>query len=495
MGKVLPRNDLTVVIITSLFLLFQANKVVAEATTVSQQHVCIIGAGIAGASTAHFLSRLQQSPLISVYEKEAAIGGRVRSLYACGAEPVEAGASIIASENHLMRYFTKLLNLTEAKRRTSNSFGLWNGKSFTFQTTKGHYKTIAKFLMRYGTSLFHSRQWTRRLLHHYNSLYPKEGVDASWRGYRSVRSLLNRTNELYDLSQQSFKRPAGNMFSQQYIDEMVTAIIRVNYGQNIDDMNALAGSVAMAGSGSGLWSVSGGNQRVIDGLLRLSGATIRSNTRVRSVQRREGGGYSMVTESTMPGEEQSNSVLDCDAIVLAAPVELANITLPGDIASALHVNRSFQRTVATFVRGRLNLSTFGVNAPEAVLTIAGTDESFTSIGIQCDGTNSSQHENPLWKVFSRQRLSEQTIRHFFDSGAEIVETYPWMAYPKFSPPERFAPFDADDAVGAFFYTSPLESAGSAMEMSALSGANAAALVATRLKLGTIVDDDFEKKEL
>lgn len=480
--------------LAAIFLIIlQTNEVIADSTAASRKHVCIIGAGIAGASTAYFLSRLQEPPRISVFEKESIVGGRVRSLYACGEKPIEAGASIIASENRLMRHFAKILNLTEAERRSSNSLGLWNGKKFAVRTAKGRYKTIALFLMRYGNSIFRARWSTRHLLNQYNLLYPKAGVGASWHGYRSVESLLNRT-ELYNLSQKFFEQVVGNMLSQRYIDEMITAIIRVNYGQNVEDMNALAGFVALAGSGSGLWSISGGNQRIIGGLLRLSGAELRLDTRVFLVRRREGGGFSMVTESTISGVDQPNSAQDCDAIVLASPVELANVTLPDDIASLLDVNRSFQQTVATFVRGELNFSTFGVNAPDTVLTVAGSDEMFTSIGLQCDG-NSSHSVKPLWKVFSRERLSQKTITRLFDFDAEIIATVPWLAYPKYAPPERFAPFVADEVHGAFFYTSPLESAGAAMEMSALSGANAAALLAARLNLGKVTDEDIGKDEL
>lgn len=48
---------------------------------------------------------------------------------------------------------------------------------------------------------------------------------------------------------------------------------------------------------------------------------------------------------------------------------------------------------------------------------------------------------------------------------------------------KFAALSLDpDPAGALFYTSPLEQAGSAMEMSAISGANAAALTVNALGL-------------
>ena len=53
----------------------------------------------------------------------------------------------------------------------------------------------------------------------------------------------------------------------------------------------------------------------------------------------------------------------------------------------------------------------------------------------------------------------------------------WNAYPKFSPPERFAPFKLAPGV---FYNNALENAASAMEMSAIAAHNSALLVKQHL---------------
>ena len=45
-------------------------------TLVSTQNIAIIGTGIAGAGTAHYLSTILKSPKITIFEKENRIGGR-----------------------------------------------------------------------------------------------------------------------------------------------------------------------------------------------------------------------------------------------------------------------------------------------------------------------------------------------------------------------------------------------------------------------------------
>ena len=53
----------------------------------------------------------------------------------------------------------------------------------------------------------------------------------------------------------------------------------------------------------------------------------------------------------------------------------------------------------------------------------------------------------------------------------------WYAYPKFAPPEDFAPFQLAKGV---YYNNALENAASAMEMSAIAAKNSALLVRQHL---------------
>ena len=59
------------------------------------------------------------------------------------------------------------------------------------------------------------------------------------------------------------------------------------------------------------------------------------------------------------------------------------------------------------------------------------------------------------------------------SGAEVLKVLPWRAYPHFSPPEKFSPFVLEEGI---VYINTIESAASAMEISAIGAKNAALLV-------------------
>jgi hypothetical protein len=45
------------------------------------------------------------------------------------------------------------------------------------------------------------------------------------------------------------------------------------------------------------------------------------------------------------------------------------------------------------------------------------------------------------QVFSEQPLLPALLTRLFGANATILEQVAWDAYPKFSPPEQFAPFE------------------------------------------------------
>lgn len=454
-----------------------------------QPHICLIGGGVASASTAHFLTSppLTPTPRITLFEKTDKLGGRVSTLHIRHGNKttsVEAGASIIAGDNRLMAHFASLLNLSR-KEPPGGSLGLWTGTSFAVRTyTDKPLRSMAAFVMRYGLSLLRMRRFVKDMLFRYAKLYPQNG--QSWPACVTVEALFERCQGLFNLTQVDFPPVIAEYLSERFAKEMVSAVTRVNYGQDVSQMNGLAGAVALAGSGSDLWAVKGGNAQVIEGLLQLAGVDVLLGTpvvRIQLSENRSASNYSVFTE---------RGKYACDAVVLGVPYELAGIALSKETTSKLNVGRKFHRTHATFVKGFLNTETFGENPPDSVLTVEGANEPFMSVGKQARGDD--LNEIPLFKVFSREPLGEAAYRRIFQEGIEIIAEYPWLAYPDFAPPEQFASFDVDPRNGAFIYTSPIESAGSAMEMSAVSGANAAALVKERLGLAHRDDQENAAKE-
>ena len=78
------------------------------------------------------------------------------------------------------------------------------------------------------------------------------------------------------------------------------------------------------------------------------------------------------------------------------------------------------------------------------------------------------------KIFSREPLTSDIINKLFITGTSTPEytSVPWYAYPHYTPPEKFLPFQLDDGV---FHVNAIERASSAMEMVSIGGRNVALL--------------------
>lgn len=192
-------------------------------------------------------------------------------------------------------------------------------------------------------------------------------------------------------------------------------------------MNGMSGAVAIAGSGGGLWAVEGGNDQVPQGLISRSNATVHLSTTITGVEEEE-----HITGEARYRLKGNDDILDveCSAVVVAAPLELSNIEFTGkfDEASSWNVGRQYQRTVASFVRGKLSLQYFGVNPPEMILTTAGASAPFSSLArIRASGMG-----DYFFKIFSKLPLKRSALDELFEAGADVVYEHNWLAYPQVS---------------------------------------------------------------
>jgi prenylcysteine oxidase/farnesylcysteine lyase len=133
-------------------------------THATNKHVCIVGSGMGGASASYFLKEYAGFPLdVSIFEERDRVGGRMAVVDLQG-DTFEAGASIIHPKNLHCVNFTKLLGLKQTTDTDDESFGIWDGKQFVFQTARAgdniFSKAIAQImntlstLWRYGASLW-----------------------------------------------------------------------------------------------------------------------------------------------------------------------------------------------------------------------------------------------------------------------------------------------------------------------------------------------------
>lgn len=183
-------------------------------------------------------------------------------------------------------------------------------------------------------------------------------------------------------------------------------------------------------------------------------------------------------DSNRPGEIQTK---EYDQVIIAAPLvkSILEIEFDGFLRPIRYDQEPYQRTVATFVQGRLNRTSFGCSETkcddvEEVLTV-GDSLFYNSIGrgvpINFDPTLPKSSNLPVYKVFSKEPLVKSQIDTLFTEylNVKIVD---WLAYPQYSPPEYMLPFALHLNM---FYVNAIERAASCMETAVVGAKNVALL--------------------
>ncbi|KAF2284467.1 hypothetical protein GH714_022079 [Hevea brasiliensis] len=451
-----------------------------QSQSLSSPTVCIIGSGIAGSSLAHFLRSYSppNSPpsaaRILLFERNGIVGGRMATVTISG-ETFEAGASILHPMNYHASNFTKLLNL---KRRipptsmSSFSLGIWNGNKFVFKTLTFEFKNpfvqkIVSFanslymLLRYGFSLFKMNSFVEVTVNKFLKYYQSFETRPT---FETVDEMLQWAG-LYNLTTCTLQEELVNVaLSPLLIQELVTVITRINYGQSVY-ISGLAGAVSLAGSGGGLWSIEGGNWQMASGLINRSDIELHLHEEILSIFN--------LGESYELNSTKGRSYM-CEVTAIATPLDELNIQFTPPISIP---ERQLQHTHATFVRGLLNPGYFGLQTvseiPELVGTIEDPDLPFSSISI----LKRHNETDMTYKVFSRKAMPDSLLDNIFSVRKETIRI-DWGAYPHYKAPEVFAPFILDGQ--HLYYVNAFENAASTMETSAVAAENVARLILSRL---------------
>ena len=289
-------------------------------------------------------------------------------------------------------------------------------------------------------------------------------------------------------------RDAG--ISDQCVQELATAVMRVNYGQLTDahqfvgighlswwfltlfldispKFSTILGSVSLAGAESGLWSVSGGNKQIPQALLNASGAHLLRQE-VDSIHLSSDGRFSLWFK-----DDDEESPL-YDAVILATPLTNDTSTIKFEnFPRRFNFPGRYHRTVATLVQGDINYETFGFTDKESVI-----DDIFTTNGslffnsvarnYPVDADDGVEGLPPVWKVFSNEPLTRQQLGHLF---SEINETHviDWKAYPEYDGSESPGNFTLHPGL---YHINTIEFAASAIEMAVIGARNVALLTAS-----------------
>jgi prenylcysteine oxidase/farnesylcysteine lyase len=502
--------------------------------------VGIIGSGISGASSAHWLQSAlgQQFDLrMTCLEKTDRIGGRIQSVHLDDpSERWENGASILHTSNLYMRYFTRILNLTlqEPPRKLEKSMAIWNGEEFLLQLSGSTLWDAYEILKRYGWDFFRLKSAISGVAENFQRIYQAQDHGLVFDGPEDLLKAIG----LYNLTQQTLYEWLSANLSEDgtILQELAAASTRVNYNQGLG-INALAGAVGLIPlTDPNLFAVEEGNVRVVEGLLARENVHVKKSHTVKLIERRIGpdapSGY-IISGTT--GAQQNFSV-EVDVVIIAAPLEDSGISfrIP-DQSSARPSSeflpqpekrvREFQTTHTTWVRGRVReeafrkrrkditrgepdsdssfeaLSTTLPSVPGMILTTEDEKLDFTSITAYSSfpqlGTTplsqdsaSSSPDLRTYKIFSRHKFTDALVQRYFTQvDRNQVRRTEWKAYPKYSPPESFAPSfrvyphpngplrSGED----IYYPLALEHSASCIEVEIVAARNVAAQVARRWK--------------
>ncbi|PWA44314.1 Prenylcysteine lyase [Artemisia annua] len=462
---------LTTTLITLITLTLTLTTTTSTTTTTN---ICIIGTGISGSSLSHFLRHYSptQTQTIHLFDRHTKPGGRMATV-TIGGDTFEAGASILHPKNYHALNFTKMLGLgVEKGSERAMSLGIWDGGKFLFKTVDSESKSAVvqylvsvvnsvRMLLRYGVSLLKMNTFVEVTVDSFLKYYESTETRPI---FSNVEDMLKWAG-LYDLTTKTLEDElVGLNFSPLLIQELITVITRINYGQSVS-MSGLAGAVSLAGSGGDLWAVEGGNWQMAAGLLNRSDVTLHLQEEISTVTNL-GGLYEL--------NSTNGNSYTCQVAVVATPLDELNIQFTPQISIP---ERKLQHTYTTFIRGLLNPAYFGLDKvsdiPELVGTIENPELPFTCISV----LKQNKVNDVTYKMFSRQSMTDALLDQIFSIRNETFRIN-WGAYPHYHAPEKFAPFMLDD--DHLYYINAFENAASTMETGAVAAENMARLILSRL---------------
>jgi len=484
---------LSVILLATLVALIQTSE------AASKPRIAVIGGGVGGTTASLFLrEELGDDVEITLYEDNR-IGGRLDTVE-MGGRVYEAGGSVIHPRNMYAANLTQFLGLTRATKFPSSlTFGLYDGNEIVFQTHRYRFFSswINKFRLffRYGLDLLTLDPWVDGVLKWYVKIYPAQLAKTT---FSSVYDMYHTLSSLFDdlLGSTIGKYLTQLGFGERFKKEIARIAMRTNYGQDLE-IHAFVGVISLAGAQDGLWSVKDGNYHIAEKALRHS----RANWVKRRVTRVvEPVGENTTYRVTSTDSEGASNDEHYDAVILAVPC-----TVHGCGGIAFEVNgieakwtkfpHAYHRTVANFVRGKLDTKKFfGVDSlhfPDCLYSVSEEPLIFNSICRQVPvdfGHNPndprSVSELDVYKIFTRTPLTKHHIQRLFKSHSEF-KIRDWLAYPDYdkipTDVEESLPSFLLDSKGGLVSINAIEASASAIEQSIIGAKNAALLVTKHLK--------------
>ncbi|KAF8531007.1 Prenylcysteine lyase [Gautieria morchelliformis] len=356
--------------------------------------------------------------------------------------------------------------------------GIWDGAEFRFRASQKNgefgWWDLARLLWRYGMDApRRSQSLVEGFVKQYMPIY--EPSTPSWENVTDISNHLNLSASASVTTVEYFDALKIN---KKYSREMIEAMTRVNYGQNIDQIHALEGLVSQAANGAS--GVQGGNYKIFEQFLAHSSAKVHLNTTVESLTRKSNKWVLAATD----GESRTY-----DSIIVAAPFNATGITItppprfpvPEQPYVHLHV------TLLSTTSPSPNPVYFSLPNDSVVpTTVLTTNDGFANGGPAPEFNSLTYHgktaghlgrpDEYLVKIFSSKTLDDAWLRNVFGRVGWVFRKE-WDAYPQLPPITEFPPVIPDDDL---YYVNSFEPFISTMETETISSLNAVRLLLTKV---------------
>ena len=473
--------------------------------------IAIIGAGIAGASSAHHLhqlARLRQPLDITVFEADKQVGGRVRSAYVHN-EPafdVEVGAATFAETDWCLKDAMQEVGLKPAVRsRSAYHTAVWDGNEVLVsyresgKPLSGAIWQSPKWLWRYGSSLSKIHGMIKRSANNFSSF-------AVFHPFLNLFEKLKESfsSEEVSLSAASFFE--SNHVSAKLVNEIIRAESRYRHARDLEQVNLLSSLLALRSTAD--LGIHQGNRRLPDRMLKIAGAHVRLNHRVSRITAGEQRRWKI--HAVYSGDQAESSMFEAefDIIILTAAFAFNDIDIDLPISalvSSTEVRPYVERHV-TLVSTLHRLSPIYFNqpndtaVPQNILTaprqsVSGENNDVFSITVSDrvpppDTIDDESELEYVYKIISSKPICDDEIARLlghnldsstnnnsikqtlYDFGVTWLHRQAWPhAYPQSDPKRPI--LDNIQIAPDLYYTAATEDVLSTMEMSCRMGKNVA----------------------
>ncbi|MCP9265798.1 hypothetical protein DINM_021187 [Dirofilaria immitis] len=367
------------------------------------------------------------------------IGGRLTTVqmpYNGKIRMFEAGGSVLHPANLYLKNWMEKFGLHKKNEPLEKGVtGIWNGQEFVFLESPYYLITLYRLLKRYGFDQLKSRFEIKNLLSNFENIYVLldqgksfDSIDAMVMAMSiHLAKLVNKTMEEHLIE---------NGYHDPFIVEFTNAALNCNYGQfvkyalhQLQEIGAFVGSVGLAGSASGLYSVNGSNKLIVQKLIDYSKAKL-VNAEVTTVSKRN-------NRFVLYGNDGQKLSANYDYVIVAVPLhQKQQIQIEG--VNCKGQRGRFKQITTTFLEGSLRARHWLLSENDKLTTVIACNNSLSYNAIeQLSPVDYQENEslprtssNEIWKIFSSKRLADSELSLYF-SEIKSIKRIPFLAYPEY----------------------------------------------------------------